>query len=175
MKLQQPLYTPEQRVRRDASVWTIVQGVLAPLQLLVLVISTWLVLRYLNTGDGWLIATASIVVKTLILYAIMITGCIWEKEIFGCYVFAPPFFWEDVFSMVVLALHTAYLVALATGALGQRGQMYLALAGYASYAINATQFLMKLRAARRQEREEKEARMAAGAAEAAASGEGVAT
>ncbi|MGC4075751.1 MAG: 2-vinyl bacteriochlorophyllide hydratase [Rubrivivax sp.] len=26
--------------------------------------------------------------------------------------FAPAFFWEDVFSMLVLALHTAYLVAL---------------------------------------------------------------
>ena len=119
--------------------WTIVQGVLAPLQLLIVVISTWLVLRYLNTGDGWLIATISIVLKTLVLYAIMITGSIWEKEVFGCYLFARPFFWEDVFSMLVLALHTAYLVALA---------------GYAAYAINATQFLLKLRAARRQEREE---------------------
>jgi 3-vinyl bacteriochlorophyllide hydratase len=161
MKPRPPLYTPEERKRRDSSVWTIVQGVLAPLQLLVLLVSTWLVFRYLNTGDGWLIATASIVVKTLILYAIMITGCIWEKEVFGCYLFARPFFWEDVFSMLVLALHTAYLAALATGALGDRGQMYLALAGYAAYAVNATQFLLKLRAARRQERDEQAARAAA--------------
>jgi 3-vinyl bacteriochlorophyllide hydratase len=168
MKSRPPLYTPEERLRRDASVWTIVQGVLAPLQLLVLLISTWLVLRYLNTGEGWLIATVSIVVKTGILYAIMITGCIWEKEVFGCYLFARPFFWEDVFSMLVLGLHTAYLVALATGTLGERGQMYLALAGYGAYAINATQFLMKLRAARRQEREERAARAAAGPAGGAA-------
>jgi 3-vinyl bacteriochlorophyllide hydratase len=160
-----PLYTPEERLRRDSSVWTIVQGVLAPLQLLIVIISTWLVLRYLNTGDGWLIATISIVVKTLVLYAIMVTGSIWEKEVFGCYLFARPFFWEDVFSMLVLALHTAYLVALVTGTLGLRGQMYLALAGYAAYAINATQFLLKLRAARRQEREE--AAAALGAATAA--------
>ena len=60
-------------------------------------------------------ATVSVVVKTLLLYTIMITGSIWEKEVFGRYLFAPAFFWEDVFSMLVLALHTAYLVALVTG------------------------------------------------------------
>ena len=27
-----PLYTPEQKLRRDATVWTLVQGLLAPLQ-----------------------------------------------------------------------------------------------------------------------------------------------
>ena len=50
--------------------------------------------------------------------------------------------------MLVLALHTAYLVALATGALTARQQMLLALAAYATYVINATQFILKLRAAR---------------------------
>ena len=81
----------------------------------------------------------------------MVTGCIWEKVVFDCWLFAPAFYWEDVFSMLVLALHTAYLVALFTGALGARGQMLLALAAYATYVINATQFVLKLRAARLQQ------------------------
>jgi 3-vinyl bacteriochlorophyllide hydratase len=144
----QPLYTPEERRRRDQSPWTLVQGILAPVQFLVFLVSLYLVLRYLATGEGELIATISIVVKTLVLYAIMITGAIWEREVFGRYLFAPVFFWEDVFSMLVLALHTAYLVALATGALDMRGLMLLALAAYAAYVINAAQFLIKLRAAR---------------------------
>lgn len=143
-----PLYTPQERLRRDATVWTLVQGVLAPVQFLVFLISLGLVLRFLLTGQGEMAATVSIVVKTLALYAIMVTGCIWEKVVFGRYLFAPAFYWEDVFSMLVLALHTAYLVALTTGALGTHALMYLALAAYASYAINATQFLLKLRAAR---------------------------
>ena len=143
-----PLYTPEQRQRRDASGWTLVQGILAPLQFLVFLVSLALVLRFLLTGEGWQAATASVVVKTIALYAIMVTGCIWERVVFGQYLFAPSFFWEDVFSMLVLALHTAYLLALFTGALDARGQMFLALAAYASYVINATQFLLKLRAAR---------------------------
>jgi 3-vinyl bacteriochlorophyllide hydratase len=144
-----PLYTAEQRRLRDASPWTVVQGVLAPLQFVVFLVSLGLVLRFLATGEGLGAATASIVVKTLVLYTIMVTGAIWEKVVFGRYLFAPAFFWEDVFSMLVLALHSAYLVALATGWLDARGQMLLALAAYATYVINATQFLLKLRAARK--------------------------
>ncbi len=144
-----PLYTPEERIRRDASPWTLVQGILAPVQFLVFLVSIGLVLRYLATGEGLDAAITSIVIKTLVLYTIMITGCIWEKDVFGVYLFARPFFWEDVFSMLVLALHTLYLIALITGALESRPLMYLALSAYATYIINATQFLLKLRAARR--------------------------
>jgi 3-vinyl bacteriochlorophyllide hydratase len=142
------LYTAEERLRRDASPWTLVQGILAPVQFVVFLVSLGLVLRFLATGEGHTAATVSVVVKTLVLYTIMITGCLWEKDVFGVYLFAPAFYWEDVFSMAVLALHTAYLVALATGWLDARGQMLLALAAYATYVVNAAQFLLKLRAAR---------------------------
>ncbi len=145
-----PLYTAEQQRRRDASVWTRIQGVLAIVQFVVFLVSLILVLRFLLTGEGWQAATVSIVGKTLVLYTIMVTGSIWEHEVFGCYLFAPAFFWEDVVSFVVLGLHTAYLLALFTGALGAREQMLLALAAYTTYAVNAAQFVLKLRAARRQ-------------------------
>ena len=143
-----PLYTPEQRVRRDQTVWTLVQGVLAPVQFLVFIVSAVLVLRFLATGEDLFAASMSVVVKTLVLYTIMVTGAVWEKVVFGQYLFAPAFFWEDVFSFLVLALHTAYLVALFTGALTPREQMLLALAAYAAYVINAAQFIWKLRLAR---------------------------
>jgi len=146
-----PLYTPQERVRRDQTPWTVVQGVLAPIQFLVFVVSTILVIRFLATGHGQEMATASIVFKTFLLYTIMVTGCIWEKVVFGKYLFATAFFWEDVFSMLVLALHTAYLVAWVQGSLQVRALLFLALAAYAAYAINATQFLLKLRAARLQQ------------------------
>ncbi len=146
-----PLYTADERRRRDASVWTTVQGVLAPVQFLVFLVSLTLVLRYLMTGHGLQAATVSIVIKTLTLYAIMVTGAIWERDVFGRYLFAPAFFWEDVFSMLVLGLHTAYLVSLFSGAVDAERQMWLALAAYFTYIINATQFVLKLRAARKQE------------------------
>jgi 3-vinyl bacteriochlorophyllide hydratase len=61
-----PLYTPEERQRRDGSRWTLVQGVLAPVQFLVFLVSLALVLRFLATGQGEQAATLSIVVKTLV-------------------------------------------------------------------------------------------------------------
>ena len=143
-----PLYTPEQRARRDSTIWTLVQGILAPLQFVAFLVSLVLVIRFLMTGEGLWAATLSVVIKTAFLYAIMVTGAIWEKVVFGQYLLAPAFFWEDVFSFVVIALHTAYLWALLDGSVGPTEQMWIALAAYAAYAINATQFLLKLRAAR---------------------------
>jgi len=144
------LYTPEERRRRDATPWTMVQGVLAPIQFAVFLVSLGLVLNYLMSGTGYQVATASIVLKTAILYLIMLTGSIWEKKVFNKFLFAPAFFWEDVVSILVLTLHTAYLAELVTGSGSPRPLMLLALAAYASYAVNATQFILKLRSARLQ-------------------------
>ena len=155
-----PLYTEEERRRRDSTPWTVVQGVLAPVQFLVFLVSLGLVLYTLATGQWATAAAVSIVVKTMILYTIMVTGAIWEKVVFGQYLFAPAFFWEDVFSFAVIALHTAYLYVLFTGALDVTGQLMVALAAYAAYVINAVQFLLKLRAARLDEAREKAARTA---------------
>ena len=146
------LYTQDQRSRRDRTVWTTVQGILAPLQFLVFLVSLVLVIRYMVTGLGYEIMTLSIIAKTLLLYLIMITGAIWEKVVFGKYLFADAFFWEDVVSMGVIALHTAYLAGLAL-AWPPRTLMVLALVAYATYAVNAVQFVLKLRAARLQEAE----------------------
>jgi 3-vinyl bacteriochlorophyllide hydratase len=142
------LYSDEQRRRRDASGWTLVQGVLAPVQFAVFLISLGLVWRFLVTGEGGELAAGSVVVKTLVLYTIMFTGSLWEKDVFGVYLFAPAFYWEDVVSMAVLALHTAYLLAWYGDWLSPQTLMLLALAAYAVYLINAGQFVLKLRAAR---------------------------
>lgn len=146
------LYTPVQRARRDATVWTPVQGVLAPVQFLIFLLSLGLVLYSLRTGLAQDWALASVVLKTLVLYLIMITGCIWEKVVFGQYLFAPAFFWEDVISMGVLALHSAYLWVWSQGLWSSEAQLWLALTAYAAYAVNAAQYLRKLRMARLQGR-----------------------
>lgn len=140
------------------------QGVLAPLQFLVFLVSVGLVWRYLATGEGAFAATASVVIKTAVLYAIMVTGAIWERDVFGRYLFAPAFFWEDVVSMGVMALHTAYLLCVLLGWGSLEQQLYLALAAYATYVINAAQFLLKFRQARRTPSPDGDAPAALGAA-----------
>lgn len=144
------LYTPAQRARRDASVWTTVQGVLAPVQFGVFLISLALVLRYVSTGEGYGLATASILAKTACLYLIMVTGAIWEKVVFGQYLFAPAFFWEDVVSFAVIALHSLYLFGLFAGVFPPATLMAITLAAYLIYVVNAGQFVWKLRQARLQ-------------------------
>ena len=146
------VYTSEERARRDASPWTLVQGVLAPVQFAAFLVSATLVIRFLATGSGLEAATISVVIKTLVLYAIMATGCLWERDVYGRYLFARAFFWEDFVSMFVIALHTAYLGALLFGTLHARYPMYIALLAYAAYLVNATQFLVKLRASRLESR-----------------------
>ncbi len=142
------LYTPEQRLRRDATIWTTVQGVLAPLQFVAFAFSLVFVVNFLANGTGYQAAVMSVLIKTGFLYTIMVTGAVWEKEVFGRYLFAPAFFWEDVVSMLVIALHTAYVASWLFNLQSPQGQMWLAIAAYVAYVINAAQFLLKLRAAR---------------------------
>lgn len=143
-----PLYTAEQRERRNSSRWTLVQGILAPLQFLVFIVSAVLLARYLLTGEGFEIAAASVVIKTLFLYAIMYTGALWEHDVYGQYLFAPAFYWEDVVSMLVIALHSLYLGLYISGIGSTTALITVAIAAYVIYVINATQFLLKLRQAR---------------------------
>ena len=144
------LYTAEEKKRRDETIWTLVQGVLAPLQFFVFLVSTYLVIRYLNTGEGYQIATISVIFKTSILMLIMVTGAIWEKVVFGQYLLAPAFFWEDIVSFFVIFLHIAYVLALWIILFSEQQLMLLALVAYVAYFVNALQFLIKLRAARMQ-------------------------
>ncbi|WP_298437923.1 2-vinyl bacteriochlorophyllide hydratase [uncultured Jannaschia sp.] len=142
------LYSPEERARRDRTVWTLIQGLLAPLQFVVFLVSLVLVIRYLATGTGYGAASASIVVKTGVLLTIMVTGSIWEKVVFGRWLFAPAFFWEDVVSFGVIALHLTYCWMLWDSSFAPLAEMAVALTAYAAYLVNAGQFLWKLRAAR---------------------------
>ncbi|MCU0618387.1 MAG: 2-vinyl bacteriochlorophyllide hydratase [Gemmatimonadaceae bacterium] len=166
-KVRKPLYTPEQRARRNATKWTLVQGILAPIQFLVFAVSLFLVLRFLATGEGLEATHLSIIVKTVLLFTIMVTGSIWEKVVFDVWLFAEPFFWEDVFSFLVIFFHCWYLYGLFT-AIDDRFLMYVTLAAYVAYVINATQWILKLRAARLLEAEEQAAAAAAAGAGAAA-------
>ena len=142
------LYTPSQRIIRDRTVWTKVQAILAPLQFIVCIISLALVVRYLYSGEGYYITTVSIVVKSFLLFLIMVTGAIWEKVVFGQFLFAEAFFWEDVVSFFVIFFHGLYLYVLLSGDFLPTSQMSVALFAYFLYFINAFQFLRKLRLAR---------------------------
>ena len=142
------LYSSDQRKRRDESIWTTVQGILAPVQFIVFLVSVYFIVVFLLTGDGYREAASSVVIKTIVLLTIMVTGAIWEKAVFGRYLLAPAFFWEDVVSFFVIAFHIAYVFVLAANVFSSKTQIVIAVIAYILYLINAIQFLVKFRSAR---------------------------
>lgn len=135
-------YTPEQLEIRNNSPWTVVQMILAPIQLLAFFISAGLVIHYLTTGEGYEIATMSVLIKIALMWLITITGMFWEKEVFGKWFLAPQFFWEDAFNAVALVTHNLYFYARWQG-WSERALMSLMLFAYGTYLINFGQFLIK--------------------------------
>jgi 3-vinyl bacteriochlorophyllide hydratase len=136
------MYTPEQLARREASPWTRVQITLAPIQFLVFVVSFGLVLRYLWSGEGYEAATASVWLKIGLIWALTITGMLWEHDVYGHYFMAREFFWEDLGNLVAILTHNAYFAAQWLGA-DERTLMLVMVVAYSTYLLNAAQFIAK--------------------------------
>ncbi|NJN15745.1 MAG: 2-vinyl bacteriochlorophyllide hydratase [Oscillochloris sp.] len=136
------MYTPEQIERRERSPWTRVQFILAPIQFLFFIISFALVIRYLMTGEGYLIATISVWIKIALIWALTITGMFWEHDVFGHYFMAPQFFWEDLGNLIAILTHNAYFVVIWMGA-DERTIMWVMVGAYVTYLLNAAQFIVR--------------------------------
>ncbi|MCB0062978.1 MAG: 2-vinyl bacteriochlorophyllide hydratase [Caldilineaceae bacterium] len=143
------MYSAEQLELRNKSKWTKVQVILAPIQFLAFLISLGLVIRYLWTGEGYLLANISVLIKIGLLWLITITGAIWEKEIFGHWFLAPQFFWEDMGNAVAMLMHNLYFLAVWL-AWSERAIMTLMLVAYISYLVNCAQFVARGLSGRRQ-------------------------
>jgi 3-vinyl bacteriochlorophyllide hydratase len=136
------MYTPEQLARREASPWTRVQIILAPIQFLAFLISFFLVVRYLITDQGFMAATISVWIKIALIWALTITGMLWEKDVYGHYFMAREFFWEDLGNLIAILTHNAYFVVQWLG-WDQRAVMLVMLFAYITYLFNAVQFIIK--------------------------------
>ncbi|NTW52322.1 MAG: 2-vinyl bacteriochlorophyllide hydratase [Chlorobiaceae bacterium] len=139
-----PRYTPEQLEKRNASVWTKVQGILAPIQFIIFLAGltvTWLYTKGTITDFGWI--TAFVTLKTFMLVLIFVTGGFFELEVFGKFAFAHEFFWEDFGSAIAMIVHISYFILFWMG-LEQQTLILTAYLAYLSYLINAAQFVIRL-------------------------------
>ena len=140
-----PRYTPEQLQKRNASVWTKVQGILAPIQFLIFLAGltvTYLYTKQIGITDfGWV--TFFVTLKTFMLVLIFVTGGFFEQEVFGAFAFAPEFFWEDFGSAIAMVVHITYFILFYMG-LDKEILIWSALFAYLSYLINAAQLLIRL-------------------------------
>jgi 3-vinyl bacteriochlorophyllide hydratase len=140
-----PRYTPDQLERRNASVWTKVQGILAPIQFVMFLAGltvTWLYQSHVWITDFYWI-TFFVTLKTLMLVLIFVTGGFFEQEVFGAFAFAPEFFWEDFGSAIAMVVHISYFILFFIG-LPEKILIQTALLAYLSYLVNAAQFVIRL-------------------------------
>ncbi len=140
-----PRYTPAQLERRNASVWTKVQAILAPIQFVIFIAGLAVTLMYqAGAGiDSFTWVTIFVILKTFVFLLIFVTGAFFENDVFGKYVFAPEFFWEDVGSSIAIVVHFSYFVLFYMGA-DENILIWTALLAYLSYLINAAQFVLRL-------------------------------
>jgi 3-vinyl bacteriochlorophyllide hydratase len=140
-----PRYTPEQLAKRNASVWTDIQVILAPFQFLIFLAGVTVTTLYANhvfAIDFYWVSLA-ILFKTLFFALLFITGMFFEKEIFDQWVYSKEFLWEDVGSTVAGAFHLLYFFLAYMGYSEKvlAGEAYLA---YLTYVVNALQYLVRI-------------------------------
>jgi 3-vinyl bacteriochlorophyllide hydratase len=152
-------YTSEQLARRSKSIWTPVQAIGAPIQLLIFLVNVVLVAHFLSTGADYELAHGVSVLKVLALYFMTITGMFWEHDVFGPYFMAKQFFWEDFVNLIALVAHTGFIVSGLLGA-DPRAQMLVMCVAFVTYLANFTQFLLKGVRATRQKRAARAAQVA---------------
>ena len=132
-------YTPEQPKRRNAPIWTPVQGITAPLQFLAFIASAIFVVRYLLTGEGYVVAHVLSVIKVVLMIFMTVTGMLWEHDVYGKYFMAKEFFWEDFVNLISLIAHLAFIATWVFG-LSETTQMIVMGVALLTYVVNFIQF-----------------------------------
>jgi 3-vinyl bacteriochlorophyllide hydratase len=157
-----PRYTPEQLEKRNASRWTTVQAILAPIQFLIFLAGltvTWLYAEGIWINDfGWV--TFFVALKTFMLVLIFVTGGFFELEVFGHFAFAPEFFWEDFGSAIAMIVHISYFVLFFWVKPTEHILIQTAYLAYLSYLVNAAQFVIRLVLEKHNEKKLKQRQMA---------------
>lgn len=148
-----PHYTPEQLAKRNASVWTDVQLILAPIQFFVFLAGVTVTYLYFQNNEVFSFYWVSIAIlfKTFLFALLFITGAYFEKEIFGKWVFSKEFLWEDIGSTIAGAFHLLYFVFAFMGA-RENVLVIEAFIAYSTYVANALQYLVRIILEKRNEK-----------------------
>lgn len=129
--------------RRAASVWTKIHPIFALGQLLAFVVSVGLLFAYFRDGVSFDVVHESVLVKVALMLGAIVTGALWEKDVFGKYWFAPEFMGEDTMTVNVFILHIGYLVMAVTHPENITAQIGTLIIAYGVYIANVTQYVLR--------------------------------
>jgi 3-vinyl bacteriochlorophyllide hydratase len=127
--------------RRDASVWTRIHPIFAIGQLGVFLVSVALLGLYAAHLVPFAAVYLSVLVKIVLMVGAIVTGSLWEHDVFGEWWFAEEFFVEDVMTVNVFLLHVAVVVMFFTLPGRLDAVAGLLLFAYLIYAINVAQYI----------------------------------
>jgi 3-vinyl bacteriochlorophyllide hydratase len=130
------------RKRREASIWTSIHPFFAIGQLGVFMVSLVLLGLYFLHVVSFATVHLSVLIKIAFMIGAIVTGSLWERDVFGTWWFAQEFFVEDVMTANVFGLHILYLIAYY--ALPSNRGASLALLGlaYLIYGLNVGQYIL---------------------------------
>jgi 3-vinyl bacteriochlorophyllide hydratase len=131
------------RSRREASKWTRIHPIFALGQLGAFFVSVGFLIAY---GFGWVGFAAvheSVLIKIALMIGAIVTGALWEKDVFNWYWFAPDFFFEDAWTVNVFLLHLGYLAVVYTEPSNPAKALLLLVIAYIVYVANVVQYVWR--------------------------------
>ncbi len=123
--------------------WTLIHPIFALGQLLAFFVSVVLLVMYFRGAVSFDVVHTSVLVKVALMLGAIVTGALWEKDVFGHYWFAPEFMGEDTMTVNVFILHISYLamafahpdnITIITGVL---------IMAYTVYVANVAQYILR--------------------------------
>ena len=131
------------RERRKASIWTAIHPLFALGQLLVFFVSVALFVAYLRHAVQFEAVHVSVLVKIAMMVGAVVTGALWEHDVYGHWWFAPEFLFEDVMTLVVFLLQLSYLAMVWLHPGDMVPIVAMLIAAYAVYVANVAQYIHK--------------------------------
>ena len=138
------------RERRAASRWTYVHPLFAIGQLGVFLMSLVLVALYFLHVVPYTAVHLSVLIKICFMIGAVITGSLWEHDVFGRWWFAHEFFVEDVMTANVFALHIGYLLTFYLMPWNMFAILAMLGMSYLVYGLNVAQYIVSHMNARKE-------------------------
>jgi 3-vinyl bacteriochlorophyllide hydratase len=129
------------RAKRSKSVWTIVHPLFAIGQMLAFFVSVGLLIAYSRGLVDFHVVHVSVLVKIGLMVGAVVTGALWEHDVFGYYWFAPEFLIEDVMTLVVFIFQLSYLAMVALHPGDMPVIILMLVLAYTVYAGNVAQYI----------------------------------
>ncbi len=129
--------------RRKASIWTRVHPIFAIGQLGIFVVSLVLLGLYFFHVVSFATVYLSVLVKIFAMIGAIVSGSLWERDVFGPWWFAHEFFLEDVMTLNVFVLHVGFLITVYAWPSNEQAMIVMLLLAYGAYGFNAVQYIVR--------------------------------